>query len=118
MRRPVDRRIHERHPIDLQVRVTAVDNPQLSASGQAFEVAQSGISVYLPLQLTTGSAVRLSINDSVLFGFVVHSEPERSYFCTGIEVVQVLIDGSDFSELLNVALEKAMPEAQPLETLP
>jgi hypothetical protein len=118
MGRPVNRRIHERHPADFQVRVTEVDSPELSASGQVFDVSQSGISVYLPLQMTIGSAVRLNIKDSILFGFVAHSEPERSYFLTGIEVLQVLIGGSDLSQLLKATLEEAMPVVQWLETLP
>lgn len=113
----MDRRIHERHQIDLQVRVTVVGNPELSASGQAIDISQYGISVYLPLQMATGSAVRLNINDGILFGFVVHSEPERSYFRTGIDVVQVLIGGEDLADLLNAILEKAVPEPQPFETL-
>lgn len=114
----MNRRIQERHPADFQVRVTEVDTPELSASGQAFDVSQSGISVYLPLQMKTGSAVRLNINDSVLFGFVSHSEPERSYFRTGIEVLQVLVGGSDLSQLLKATIEEAMPAVQWLETLP
>jgi len=102
----------------MQVRVTAVDNPELSASGQACDVSQSGISVYLPLQLTTGSAVRLNIEDSVLFGFVAYSEPERSYFRTGIELLQALIGGSDLSQLLKATLEEVVPEVPLLETPP
>jgi hypothetical protein len=118
MERSVDRRIHDRHQADLQVRVTAVDNPELSASGQACDISPSSISVYLPLQIEAGSAVRLTINDRVLFGFVVRSEPERSYFRTGIDVVQVLLGGSDLSQLLEFTVEKFISEAQPSETLP
>jgi hypothetical protein len=118
IRRPVDRRIHKRYPSDFQVRVTAADNLDLSASGQVLDISQSGIAVYLPLQLTPGSAVRLNINDSVLHGFVTHSTPERSYFRTGIEVMQVLIGGSDLSQLLKATMEEVMPEVQWLETLP
>ncbi len=115
---PVDRRNHERRPASFQVRVTEVDSPELSASGQAFEVSQAGISVYLPLQLTDGSAVRLNINDSILFGFVTHSKPERSYYRTGIDVLQVLIGGSDLSQLLKATLEEVMPEIEWLKALP
>src|ERR1700682_2596035 len=106
MRKPVDRRIHQRHPADFQVRVTAVDNPELTASGRAVDISESGISVYLPLRLTNGSAVRLNINDSVLFGFVAHATPERSYYRTGIEVVQVIIGGSDLSHVIKATLEE------------
>jgi hypothetical protein len=113
----VDRRLHERHPADFQVRVTEVEHPEFSASGQVDDISQSGIGVYLPLQFTLGSAVRLYINDSVLYGFVAYSRPERSYFRTGIEVVQVLIGGSDPSQLLKATLEEAMPDVEWLETL-
>ena len=74
--------------------------------------------IYLPLQFMPGTVVRLTINDSVLYGFVAHSTPERSYFRTGIEVVQVLIGGSDLSQLLKATLEEAMPEVELLEALP
>jgi hypothetical protein len=114
----VDRRIHERHPTDLQARVTALEDPDFSASGQVVDISQSGMGVYLPLQFMPGTVVRLTINDSVLYGFVAHSTPERSYFRTGIEIVQVLIGGSDMSQLLKSTLEEAMPEVEWLEALP
>jgi PilZ domain-containing protein len=114
----VDRRIHERHPADFQVRVTAVDDPELSASGQAADISEAGIGVYLPLQFPPRSVVRLNIDDSVLYGFIAHSTPERSYFRTGIEVVQVLIGGSDLSQVLKTTLEKVMTDVEWLETLP
>jgi PilZ domain len=113
----VDRRIDERHPTGLQVRVSEIDYLDFSASGQVVDLSQSGIGVYLPLQFTPGSAVRLNINDSVLYGFVAYSRPERSYFRTGIEVVQVLIGGSDLSQLLKTTLEEVMPDVEWLEAL-
>jgi len=113
----VDRRIHERHPTDFQARVTALEDPGLSASGQVIDLSQSGMGVYLPLQFMPGTVVRLTINDSVLYGFVAYSTPERSHFRTGIEVVQVLIGGSDLSQLLKATLEEAMPDLEWLEAL-
>ena len=113
----MDRRYHERHPADLQVRVSEVDTPEFSASGQIVDISESGIGVYLPLQFTPGRAVRLNINDSVLYGFVAYSRPERSYFRTGIEVVQALIGGSDPSQLLKATLEEARPNVEWLEAL-
>jgi PilZ domain-containing protein len=113
----VDRRIHERHPPDFQVRVTELEDPDFSASGQVVDISPSGMGVHLPLQFMLGSVVRLNINDSVLFGFVAYSTPERSYFRTGIEVVQVLIGGSDLSQVLKATLEEVMPDVNWLETL-
>jgi hypothetical protein len=113
----VDRRFNERYPTGLQVRVSEIDCLDFSASGQVVDLSEAGIGVYLPLQFTPGSAVRLNINDSVLYGFVAYCTPERSYFRTGIEVVQVLVGGSGLSQLLKTTLEEVMPDVEWLETL-
>jgi len=105
----VDRRIDERHPADFQVRVTSVEDSEISASGHAFDTSQSGIGIYLPHRFTPGSVVRLNVDDSVLFGFVAYAFPERSYFRTGIEIIQVLSCESDL--LPKSTLEGAMKAA-------
>jgi len=110
--------MHERQPTDFQVRVTELEDPDFTASGQVVDISQSGMGIYLPLQFTPGSVVRLTMNDTVLYGFVAHSTPERSYFRTGIEIVQVLIGGADLSQLLKSALEETMPDLEWLEALP
>ncbi|MDP8990603.1 MAG: PilZ domain-containing protein [Acidobacteriota bacterium] len=105
----MDQRIHARLPLGLQVRVTDLTAPERSASGDAIDLSESGIGVYLPLQFMPGSSVRLNIKDTVLYGFVAHSCPERSFFRTGIEVVQVLLGASGQSQLLKSMLQEAMP---------
>src|SRR6266436_2737994 len=105
----MDRRIHERHLAHLQVRVTDLASPDVSASGQSIDISESGIGIYLPLRFTPGSVVELNINDSELFGVVSFSRPERSFFRTGIEVWQVLIGRSELAELLKVTLQETMP---------
>ncbi len=114
----MDCRIDERQRTGFEIRVSEVEAPDFSASGQVVDFSEAGIGVYLPLRFTLGSAVRLNIDDSVLYGFVAYSRPERSYFRTGIEVVQVLIGGSDLSQLLKATLEEALPDVEWLETLP
>jgi len=92
--------------------VTDLKTPECSASGDAIDLSESGIGVYLPLQFTPGTLVRMNIKDTVLYGFVAYSCPERSFFRTGIEVVQVLIGTSGQSQLLKAALQEAMPKLQ------
>jgi PilZ domain len=111
----MDRRVHERHLTDVQIRVTAISSEDASASGDAFDVSESGIGVYLPLLFAPGTAVRINIADSLLFGVVTHSAPERSFFRTGIEVWQVLLGSSDLADLLKATLHEGMPTLQ-LET--
>jgi PilZ domain-containing protein len=113
----VDRRVHERHPADFQVRVTELQDPDFSASGQVVDISESGLGINLPLQFMPGSVVRLHINDSVLYGLVSHCTPERSHFRTGIEVARVRIGESDSSHLLRAMLEEVMPDVQWMETL-
>jgi hypothetical protein len=108
----MDRRIHERHLAHFQVRLTDLASPEVSASGQGIDISESGIGVYLPLKFSLGSAVELSINDSTLFGVVTYSEPERSFFRTGIEVWQVLIGRSEVAEIIKATLQEAMPNRQ------
>jgi PilZ domain len=108
----MDWRAHDRKPVAFQVRVTGFANPELTASGEAVDISESGVGVYLPLQFPAGTLVCLNIKDSVLHGFVAYSIPERSFFRTGIELVQVLIGSSNTSQLLKAALKEAMPELQ------
>ena len=110
----MDRRIHERHLAHLQVRLTDLATPEVSASGEGIDISESGIGVYLPLKFVPGSVVEMNINDSQLFGVVTHSMPERSFFRTGIEVWQVLIGRSELAEILKAILQETMP-AQKLE---
>lgn len=105
----MDRRNHDRAPVTFWMRVTDVANPEFSASGETIDISEPGIGIYLPLQFASGSLVRLNIKDSVLYGFVSHSVPERSFFRTGIAVVQVSVGTSSLSQLLKATLEKAMP---------
>jgi hypothetical protein len=108
----MDHRIHDRLPVVLQVRVTDLRAPERSASGDAIDLSESGIGIYLPLQFLPGTSVQLNIKDSILYGFVAYSSPERSFFRTGIEVVQVLIGNSSQSQILKSALQEAMPNLQ------
>lgn len=108
----MDRRIHDRHVTDLQVRLTEVAKPEVSASGRGIDISDYGIGVRLPLKFTPGSVVELNIDDSKLFGVVTFSMPEGSSFRTGVEVWQVLIGRSELAEQLKATLQEAMPSQQ------
>ena len=108
----MDRRTHDRLPVVFHIRVTELANPEISASGEALDITEAGIGVYLPLQFAPGSPVRLNIKDSELYGFIRYSVAERSFFRTGIEVVEVLIGTSSLSQVLKSTLEEAMPALQ------
>jgi hypothetical protein len=117
----MERRLHERQSASFHVEVTELSTPEISVSGEvktsgrAHDISASGIGVDLALEFKPGSAVRLKINDSVLFGFVAYSKPEKSRFRTGIELVQVLIGTSDIAQLLKATLHESMPTL-PLES--
>ncbi len=108
----MDWRAHDRQSVAFQVRVTGFANPELTASGEVLDFSESGLGVYLPLQFTPGTLVCLAIKDSVLYGFIAFSIPERSFFHTGIELVQVLIGSSNLAQQLKAILKEAMPDLQ------
>jgi PilZ domain len=134
----MEKRAHYRQPVAFQVRVIAMANPEFSASGETLDISESGIGVCLPLQFMPGSLVQIEIADSVLHGFVAYSRdwhpssepsfarnkswiggfdlsgaaelpPERSFFRTGIEVVEALIGTSGLSQLLKATVEEKIP---------
>jgi hypothetical protein len=132
-----DRRVHDRIPVAFQVRVTVVTNPEITATGEAQDISRSGLGVFLPIPFAAGSLVRLDIADSVLQGFVAHSEewpmpskpsfarnklwsepsiegetqPERR-FHTGIDIVEVVVGTSGLSQLLKTTLEETLPNLE------
>src|SRR5258708_37262883 len=69
-----DRRIHDRVAVGFQVGVTVVTNPELTATGEAQDISRSGLGVFLPIPFAAGSLVKVDIADSILYGFVAHSE--------------------------------------------
>ena len=138
-----NRRVHDRIPVAFQVCVTLVTNPEISATGEAEDISRSGLGVFLPIPLAAGSLVRLDIADSVLYGFVAHSEEwpilskpafarnklwsesitegdtsaERRYH-TGIDIVEVAMGTSGLSQLLKTTLEETLPDLETSSSSP
>ena len=89
------------------------------------------------MPLAAGSLVRVDIADSILYGFVAHSEewpilskpsfarnklwseasadpdtqPERRYH-TGIDIVEIAMGTSGLSQLLKTTLEETLPNLE------
>jgi hypothetical protein len=131
-----DRRVHDRLPVAFQVCVTVVTNPELAATGEAQDISKSGIGVFLPIPLPEGGLVRVDIADSVLYGFIAHSEewpimskpsfarnkvwsesaegdtPTERRYHTGIDIVEVAMGTSGLSQLLKTTLDEALPNVE------
>ena len=137
-----DRRVHDRLPVGFQVCVTVVANPELTATGEAQDLSRSGLGVFLPIPLPEGGLVRVDIADSILYGFVAHSEEwpilskpsfarnklwsessaesdthaERRYH-TGIDIVEVAMGTSGLSQLLKTTLDETLPNVETLSSI-
>jgi hypothetical protein len=48
----MDRRIHDRHVTEFQVRSTEITKPEVSALGRSFDISDDGIGVCLPVTFT------------------------------------------------------------------
>jgi hypothetical protein len=111
----MERRFHDRRPADFEVQLTAVKNREQSGSGQVSDISKSGICVVSAIEFAPGDLVQLDVANSVLFGHVMYCKPEKAVFRAGIEIVQVLLGGTDLSRLLQTTLREAMPGTPGLE---
>lgn len=105
----MDRRIHERYPTSLTAKVTALQRQELSCSGEVCDISKSGVCVKTSLELSRGDLIRLEMAESVLYGHVAYSTPDETLFRTGIEVYQVVLGGTDLSDILQTILRQEMP---------
>jgi hypothetical protein len=103
------RRFEDRCSTEFDIVVTDLGCEARSGAGQVCDISRSGICANLPLDLKPGAAVRLQIADSTLFGHVVYSNPDGARFRVGMEVVRVLLGGTDHSRLLQSTLKEELP---------
>jgi hypothetical protein len=96
----------------IHVRVTNLGMPAQTGNGRMTDISESGMGIVIPFALSPGDVVQLDVEDSRLFGFVVHVglEENRNHYRAGIELQRVLIGSSDLSRVLNLALKQALPE--------
>jgi hypothetical protein len=104
------RRFEDRLSTEFDIVVTDLSCESRSGAGQVCDISKSGICATLPVDLAPGSAVRLEIADSTLFGHVVYSNPDGPRFRVGMEVVRVLLGGTDHSRLLQSTLQEEIPD--------
>jgi hypothetical protein len=126
-----DRRLQDRTAVAFYVRVTLIADPELSAAAVALNLSKAGLAVCLPFPLMPGSLVRVDIADSVLHGFIAHSQewpqsetpsfarnklwtetswaaesPQSTLFHTGIDISEISIGQSGLSQLLEATIEE------------
>ena len=94
-----DRRFNERFSTDLPVLLIQLDDGA-EASGQLYDISDSGICSLLNLGLTPGAIVKLEILGLTLYGHIVYSHPEDDLYRTGIYVEPALLDSSNITELV------------------
>jgi hypothetical protein len=114
----VQRRLHERRPVDLEGRLTDLATPGLTVLARIVDISQSGVRVRVPFQLSPGDLVKLSIADCAMFAQVIHSRQDGAGSEIGVEVIRVLIGDSDLGGLLNSILAEKMPNTPGVTVAP
>jgi len=104
----MERRLEERRPCNLDARLTGLKNGD-TGSGRITDVSESGICILSALQFERGDIIQLELADSKMFGHMAYCQAEATMFRTGIEVVQVLVGGTQLSRLLGTILVDAAP---------
>ena len=98
----------ERFPANLSARVTDLATRQSIAATVA-NISASGICVISQSRFGVDSIVKLEVADSTLFGCVVHCTGDAPSFRLGIEVIRILLGGTDLANLLNAVLVESLP---------
>ena len=106
----MDRRFDPRFLTELEVRVTDLAKPARSGAGRMTDISVTGMGVAVPFELAEGDIVQLDVDDSFLYGIVVHARADGSRYVAGVEIQRVLIGGSDMSRILQRALQDMLPQ--------
>lgn len=108
------RRSEDRCFTEFDIVMTDLNDESQSGVGHVSDISKSGICAVLSVDMAPGSMVRLEIADSTLFGHVAYCNPDGGRFRIGVEVVRVLLGGTDLSRLLESTLEE-LPDVAGLE---
>lgn len=111
----VERRFDHRYLIGLglaevSVRITDLARPDRAADGQMTDISESGMGLTVPFELAAGDIVQLELEDSRLYGIVVHASQGTAPYRAGVELQRVLIGGSDLSRVLHRTLRQVLPD--------
>ena len=109
----MDRRLHERLTLDLEARVTDLNDTGPQRDGRLTDVSRSGVCVTLSDRFKAGDLVRVDFMEGRLLGQVIYTAVEGSGFRTGIEVFDILLGNSDLSRLIQQTLEVSRPADAP-----
>ena len=105
----MDRRSEDRRPCNLDARLTGLKNGD-TGSGQILNISKSGICVVSALPFERGDVVQVEMGENRMFGHIAYCEPEAQLYRCGMEIVQVLVGGSQISRLLATILTDSIPE--------
>ena len=110
-----DERFDQRYPACVDIQVTGLTDRTQVSRGQVSDISRSGLCVIVPIRFAPGDLVKLEFADSLLFGYVIYSNPEEKGFRSGIEVERVLLGGTTLSRMLQSILKREMPHVPGLE---
>jgi len=105
----MDRRLDERFEAHLDVRIIELATGDC-AEGVLTDISKSGVCVITSHQFVANAIVRMEVADSALYGCVAYCNGDEPWFRMGIELIQVLLGGTDMANLLSALLLEVLPE--------
>ena len=108
----VEYRLDPRHPANLEARVAELTGAQRSGDGLVVEISNSGLKVLVDFPLSIGTFLQLEIGGSRLLAQVIHARLEAQGCTAGLEIEQVLLGGTDVSQMLRGLLEYAATDME------
>jgi hypothetical protein len=82
------------------VRVTLFGEPDIRLLARVKNVSRRGMGFEIEGPVSTGTAVRIDIDDAFFLGEVIYCRQDESSFYVGVELEQVLFGLTDLAQIL------------------
>jgi PilZ domain len=94
------------------VAVTVYAEPLSTYAAEVRNASGHGLGLFLPSPVKSGTALRVSLEDSILLGEAVHCRPEGEGYLVGVQLEQVLAGLAELArevESYNQELREEVP---------
>jgi hypothetical protein len=102
----MNQRREPRFEIDQPVEITVFGPPELHLPGVIRNASGRGIGVEVSGPLATGSALKISMEDTLLLGEVIYSRPENGNWYLGVQLEHALCGLAELAATLREFTEE------------
>ena len=109
----MDSRRDPRYPVQLKVHVTSISAPTRCGEGTITEISKAGLRLQTSFPLAVSEFLQIDIEGGSLWATVAFVRQDNlQSFTAGLEIEQILLGGSELSQLLRGLLDEAVADSE------